>query len=47
MVSLGGRLRSDVRHASYPVWLIGVPDSEGDSVARHLTLQLTPVRNDI
>jgi hypothetical protein len=47
MVSLGNRLQSDVRYASYPVWLIGAPDSEDDSVARHLTLQLAPVGGEV
>lgn len=47
IVSLGDRLRSDVRYAPYPVWLIGAPDSEDDSVARHLTLQLAPVRGEV
>jgi hypothetical protein len=31
MVSLGERLRNDVRYAPYPVWLIGAPDSDDDS----------------
>lgn len=47
MVSLGERLRNDVRYAPYPVWLIGAPDSEDDSVARHLTLQLAPARGGV
>lgn len=47
MVSLGERLRNDVRYAPYPVWLIGAPDSEDDSVARHLTLQLAPARGEV
>lgn len=47
MVSLGDRLRNDVRYAPYPVWLIGAPDSEDDKVARHLTLQLAPVRGEV
>lgn len=47
IVSLGDRFRSDVRYAPYPVWLIGAPDSEDDRVARHLTLQLAPVRGDV
>lgn len=47
MVSLGERLRNDVRYAPYPVWLIGAPDSEDNSVAQHLTLQLTPVSGEV
>jgi hypothetical protein len=47
MLSLGERLRNDVRYAPYPVWLIGAPDSDDDSVARHLTLQLAPVRGEV
>ncbi|HBV9099070.1 hypothetical protein Q4Q79_13520 [Morganella morganii] len=47
MLSLGERLRNDVRYAPYPVWLIGAPDSEDDSVARHLTLQLAPIRGEV
>ncbi|WP_244952584.1 hypothetical protein [Serratia nevei] len=47
MVSLGTRLVSDVRYVPYPVWLIGAPDSEDDSVALHLTLQLAPVRGEV
>ncbi len=47
MVSLGDRLRSDVRYAPYSVWLIGAPDSKDDSVARHLTLQMAPVRGEV
>lgn len=47
MISLGDRLRSDVRYAPYPVWLIGAPDSEDDSIARHLTLQLESVRGKV
>jgi len=31
MMSLGDRLRNDVRYAPYPVWLIGAPDSEDDA----------------
>ncbi|EHN8843803.1 hypothetical protein I4B34_004167 [Enterobacter hormaechei] len=47
MLSLGERLRNDVRYAPYPVWLIGAPDSDDDSVARHLTLQLAPAWGEI
>lgn len=47
VVSLGERLRNDVRYAPYPVWLIGAPDSEDDSVVRHLTLQLAPVSGKV
>lgn len=47
MVSLGERLRNDVRYAPNPVWLIGAPDSEDDSVARHLTVQLAPARGEV
>ncbi len=47
MVSLGERLRNDVRYAPYPVWLIGAPDSDDDSVARHLTLQLAPAWGEV
>jgi len=47
MLSLGERLRNDVRYAPYPVWLIGAPDSDDDSVARHLTLQLAPAWGEV
>lgn len=47
MVSLCERLRNDVRYAPYPVWLIGAPDRDDDSVARLLTLQLAPVRGEV
>lgn len=47
ILSLGERLRNDVMYAPYPVWLIGAPDSEDDSVARHLTLQLAPIRGEV
>lgn len=47
MVSLGERLKNDVRYAPYPAWLIGTPDCEDDSVARHLTLQLAPVSGEV
>ncbi|ELH8609684.1 hypothetical protein Q8V93_003406 [Enterobacter asburiae] len=46
-MSLGDRLRNDVRYAPYPVWLIGAPDSEDYSVAWHLTLQLAPVSGEV
>lgn len=39
--------RKHGRQSSYPVWLIGAPDSEDDSVARHLTLQLAPARGEV
>lgn len=47
MVSLGERFRNDVSYAPYPLWLIGAPDSEDDSVARHLTLQLATDRSEV
>lgn len=47
MMSLGDRLRNDVRYAPCPVWLIGAADSEDDNIARYLTLQLAPVRGKV
>ncbi len=47
ILSLGERLRNDVMYAPYPVWLIGAPDSDDDSVARHLTLQLAPAWGEV
>lgn len=41
-MSLGDRLRHDVR---FPVRLTGAPDSEDDSIARHLTL--VPGRGEV
>ncbi|GIU51522.1 hypothetical protein TUM4438_41430 [Shewanella sairae] len=33
--------------STYPIWLIGAPDSDDDDIAKHLTLQIAPAKGDV
>ena len=33
--------------STYPIWLIGAPDSEDEENSKHLTLQIAPVKGEV
>jgi len=40
--AMGEKFLLECISVDYPVWILGAPDSQDDSVAKHLTLQLAP-----
>lgn len=45
--TLGKKLELEASVSSYPIWILGAPDSDNDDTARHLTLQIAPVKGKV
>ena len=44
MKSVAKKFELEASVSPYPVWIIGAPDSDNDDIAKHLTLQITPIK---
>lgn len=47
MRAIGKKFELEASLVNYPVWIIGAPDSDNDDTARHLTLQIAPIKGKV
>ncbi|WP_394230561.1 hypothetical protein [Shewanella colwelliana] len=47
MEDLAKKLELEAFVSAYPIWIIGAPDSENDDIAKHLTLQIAPIKGAV
>lgn len=47
MECVGKKFELEASVSDYPIWILGAPDSDDDAIAKHLTLQISPVKENV